>query len=306
LTVAPPSHPGWRPKPPESLRGVAAPFEVEDLLLLVWVLVLERALMWYLGAGREAPLPIEQAVFRTASSSPLGPAGEPHWLLAILGQLTVFGWVIVAGLLFVIVTRGREDRTLDTWIGRRFLILPPPLFYGLHVLAFLAWIVARMLGRAPGPHPQRRPGAGDDRIAERPRSGAEDPVASLDDPVRLAAPSGEPVYWGPAAPRTLRRLAVVPAALLGESAFRAQVLSLGSGFGSELTLSTMSLAALRAAGGADLFQLALETVLLAGAFAFLVAGPRIAAGSTLAWQAWVARFAMFAAATVAAARVPVA
>ena len=86
----------------------------------------------------------------------------------------------------------------------------------------------------------------------------------------------------------------------GESAFRAQVLGLGSDFGSTLTLSTLSLASLRAAGGDDVFKLLLSVVLLAGAFAFLVAGPRIAAGTTLSLPVWGARFALFVGSVVAA------
>jgi hypothetical protein len=307
LTSSSTHHDGWRERLPQSLRALASPFEVEDLLLAVWVLLLERLVLWYLGAGRAEPLPIEQAVFRPTSSVTAGPSGEePHVFLTALGHLTPFGWLIVAGLLFVVVTRGRENRTLDDWLVRRFLVVPPPFFYGLHLFAFLTWVVARMRGRAPGPDAPGGLGASDrGRISSRRRGTRSVGPTSLDDPLQLPARTNEHLYWGPAAPRPLRRLAVVPAALLGESAFRTQILSFGSGFGSELTLSTISLAALRAADGTDIFKLGLETVLLLGAFAFLVAGPRIAAGSTLAWQAWVARFAMFAAATVAAARVPV-
>jgi hypothetical protein len=236
-----------------------------------------------------------------------GPSGdEPHAFLTALGYLTPFGWLIVAGLLFVVVTRGHENRTLDDWLARRFLVVPPPFFYGLHLFALSTWVVARMRGRAPGPDTPGGLGASDrGRITGTARQTAQTTATNPYNPLQLPTPVNEPLYWGPAAPRSLRRLAVVPAALLGESAFRTQILSLGSGFGSELTLSTISLAALRAADGTDIFKLGLEIVLLVGAFAFLVAGPRIAAGSTFAWQPWLARFALFAAATVAAARVPV-
>jgi hypothetical protein len=305
LTSSATPHDGWREKLPPSLRAVGSPFEVEDLLLAVWVLLLERLVLWYLGAGRAEPLPIEEAVFRPMSWVTAGPSGEePHAFLTALGYLTPFGWLIVAGLLFVVVTRGRENRTLDDWLARRFLVVPPPFFYGLHLFALLAWVVARMRGRAPGPDTPGGLGASDrGRIPGRARLTTQ--TTNPDNPLQLPAQTNEHLYWGPAAPRSLRRLAVVPAALLGESAFRTQILSMGSGFGSELTLSTISLAALRAADGTDIFKLGLDIVLLVGAFAFLVAGPRIAAGSTLAWQPWLARFAMFAAATVAAARVPV-
>lgn len=293
---------GWRARLPPKLRAFAAPLEVEDLLLAVWVLALERVVLWYLGAGRAEPLAIEQAIFRGDAWPPIG-AIEPSWI-DVLSHVTVLGWSMVAGLLFVLVTKGPEDRTLDDWLGRRFLLVPPPAFYALHVLAILAWVGARLLGRAPGSNASG-PGVGTldrGRLPSRRRERAA-PLGATPWAGEPQPPPTEPRYWGPTAPRALRRLAVVPAALLGESALRGMILSSGFDFSTELRLATVSWPALRAAGAADLLQLLLELVLLGGAFAFLVAGPRIAAGSTLIWQAWITRFALFAAATVAAGRV---
>jgi hypothetical protein len=265
------------------LRGVAGPFEVEDLLLALWVLVAERIFLAVLGLGWRTSMGVEAAVFRRPGFVPVGASGEPQtWMVVLPGPLTTLGWLIVAGLLFVIVTRGPDDWSLDEWLKRRFLVMPPPLFYLLHIWAGIAWLVSQL----------RRKSKGDAAAGERRATPASKPLPT------------EPQYHGPLVPRVARRLAVVPAALLGESAFRAQVLRLGSDFGSTLTLGTLTLASLRAADGGDLFKLLLSVFLLAGAFAFLVAGPRIAAGATFAWQVWGVRFGLFVASVVMGSRLP--
>lgn len=285
MTVAAPSDPSGPAgsEPGSRLRGIAGPFEIEDLLLALWVLLVERAFLTLLGLGWQQGMGgVEMAVFRRPGFVPVGASGEAQmWMVVLPGPLTTLGWLIVAGLLFVIVTRGPDDWSLDEWLKRRFLVMPPPLFYLLHIWAGIAYLLSRL----------RKPSGNATPVARRAPAGAETIVT-------------EPQYYGPLVPRVARRLAVVPAALLGESAFRAQVLELGSDFGSTLTLGTLTVASLRAADGGDLFKLLLSVVLLAGAFAFLVAGPRIAAGATFSWKVWGLRFGLFVASVVMGSRFP--
>lgn len=69
MTSSATHHDGWRERLPQSLRALASPFEVEDLLLAVWVLLLERLVLWYLGAGRAEPLPIREPHYTSSPTS---------------------------------------------------------------------------------------------------------------------------------------------------------------------------------------------------------------------------------------------
>ncbi len=106
---------------------------------------------------------------------------------------------------------------------------------------------------------------------------------------RLGDPS--PVPWrgwpGPPLPNGLRRSLALPFTLMGELAFRRSI-------GNEVDLWL---------GGRSLSELppflffALGT--LTATYAFLVVGPRVIAGSDLAWRPWLLRFALYLAAWAA-------
>lgn len=106
---------------------------------------------------------------------------------------------------------------------------------------------------------------------------------------RLGNPS--PVAWsgwpGPPLPNGLRRSLALPFTLMGELAFRGSIgnevdLWLGGRTPSELP---------------PFLFFALAT--LAATYAFLVVGPRVIAGSDLAWRPWLLRFALYLAAWAA-------
>jgi hypothetical protein len=99
------------------------------------------------------------------------------------------------------------------------------------------------------------------------------------------AVAGEPPYPGILTPPWLRRAAVVPAALLGQSAFRDH---------------TQAFLMPQVDQGAMAF--ALQTLLLLAGFVLLVAGPRIAAGSSRSPKDWVAPFLVFIGAVLLAQR----
>ncbi len=223
-------------------------FQWEDVLLAGWILALERGLRLLVGSDPSRWLltvdgaagvgsVVETAVGLTLANDPFAV-----WRLArALGPLTWVGWLTLGGLLFVILTRGREDTTVDEGLARRMLVTGP-LYY---VLAIAVAMISSVRGR---------------------RTNATD----------------EPCYPGYLTPPWQRRAAVVPAALLGQSAFRdhtAQFLDLQ--------------------GDAGILPIVLQSVMLVAGFALLVAGPRIAAGASRTPLDWVAPFSLFVGAVLA-------
>ena len=102
---------------------------------------------------------------------------------------------------------------------------------------------------------------------------------------RPSGVEGEPAYPGILTPVWMRRAAVVPAALLGQSAFRDH---------------TQAFLLPQVEPGA--VALALQTVLLVAGFVLLVAGPRIAAGSSRSPKDWIGPFLLFVGAVLVARR----
>jgi hypothetical protein len=236
----------------------APALEFEDVLLALWVLVLERAITWLSGGDPGAW--IAGGAIRGAEWSAVAFGGaianSPYTWLRALGNLGPLGWTIVGGLLFVIFTRGPEDRTLDDGLKRRILVTGP-LYY------FLAIGVAMYSSISAG---RRR-----NRASE---SGTPSALPGEDDP-----------YPGYFTHPFLRRAAVLPAALVGESAFRDHA---------QTALSNWF------AASTPLPSLFFDAVFLAGGFVFLVVGPRVAAGATTAFLPWMLRFTLFAAAALGA------
>lgn len=232
----------------------------EDVLLALWILALERGLQWLVGSDPSRWLltvdgaagggaldaaagggsVVETAVGLALAENPLAVT---RWFAA-LGPLTLIGWLTIGGLVLVILTRGREDTTVDEGLARRMLVTGP--FY--YVLALAVAMIS----------------------SGRTRSGAI---------------PGEPPYPGFLTPPWLRRAAVVPAALLGQSAFRDH---------------TRAFLMPQVDPGA--IALALQTLLLLAGFVLLVAGPRIAAGSSRSPKDWIGPFLLFAGAVLLAQR----
>jgi len=219
----------------------------EDGLLALWIVALERGMQWLVGSDPSRWLltvdgaagggsVVETAVGLALSQNPFAVS---RWFAA-LGPLTMVGWLTVAGLALVVLTRGREDTTVDEGLARRILVTGP--FY--YVLALAVAMLAS---------------------------------------VRTAA--GEPAYPGFLTPPWLRRAAVLPAALLGQSAFHDHMRAFLSP-----QVDTGAL------------LLGLQTVLLLAGFALLVAGPRIAAGASRAPKDWIAPFLVFIGAVLLAQR----
>jgi hypothetical protein len=208
--------------------------EIEDLLLVVWLVAVEALL------------------FTMTDRSP------EMWLEAEAGHLPWTAWLVIVTLAFVVFTGGPADRTVDIGIMRRMLVLGP--LYP--VLSMITLVVGMVRGG----------------------------------PQSLAKVGGDVAEWPlPPAPAWLRRTAAVPAILMGESGFRAilthdlpdLVVATSSAWsGPETSPLDASIAI-----GSKIFLLAVP-------FLFFVVGPRVAAGATADWRAWLARFVLFIAAAV--------
>jgi hypothetical protein len=239
----------------------APALEFEDVLLALWVLGLERLIMWL--AGGDPGTWIAGGPIRGAQWSAVAFGGaianSPRTWLYALGDLGPVGWTIVGGLLFVIFTRGPEDRTLDDGLKRRILVTGP-LYY------FLAIAVAMYSSVAAGWRRNR----------------------AIEHGTPTAPPGEEDRYPGYFTHPFLRRAAVLPAALVGESAFRDHA---------QATLSNWL------ASSTPLPALFFDAAFLVGGFVFLVVGPRVAAGATTALLPWVLRFTLFAAAALSALQI---
>lgn len=233
--------------------GPAGPrrrFELEDVALAAWVLVVEQVVARLLGSDparwlvrTDGSAMSGHAVAETALGLALAssPTAMLQWLRSI-GPLSWVAWLTLAGLVLVLLTRGKEDTTVDEGLARRIL-LTGPLYY---VLALAVAMIATVRNLPMDETGQRR-------------------------------------YPGFTTPPWLRRAAVVPAALLGQGAFRAHVgefMNLGAETGA--------------------VQIVLEVVLLLAGFTLCVAGPRIAAGASRRPMAWVPRFLLFAGGVVLA------
>jgi hypothetical protein len=97
----------------------------------------------------------------------------------------------------------------------------------------------------------------------------------------LAEQGGERAEWPmPSAPDGLRRLVATPLFLVGDSAFLSAFESY-QGFFLRRESPTFG-------------DITLTFILVAVPYVVVVAGPRIAAGSSGGWQVWVARFAFYA------------
>jgi hypothetical protein len=238
----------------------APALEFEDVLLALWVLGLERLIIWL--AGGDPGTWIAGGPIRGAEWSAVAFGGaianSPRTWLYALGDLGPLGWTIVGGVLFVIFTRGPEDRTVDDGLKRRILVTGP-LYY------FLAIGIAMYSSVAAGWRRNR----------------------AIESGTPPAPPGEEESYPGYFTHPFLRRAAVIPAALIGESAFRDHAQTTLSGW---LAAST------------PLPTLFFDAAFLVGGFVFLVVGPRVAAGATTAFLPWVLRFTLFAAAALGALR----
>lgn len=131
-------HPTMSNRTPRShLPGGLAAFEVEDVLIAAWILLLGRLLGPDFGLSRFVS------------------SGTP----------TPLGWLVIAAFLGVVLSRGRADDDLDRAIMRRTLVVGP-LFFLLSIGALLGNGVrfltgrakARRLGLPAPPAPQGWPG----------------------------------------------------------------------------------------------------------------------------------------------------
>lgn len=234
------------------MPSIARPrLQWEDVLLAGWVLALERGLTWILGSD-----PSRWLLTADGAAGGGAPVEVAVGLALSQSPFAVWRWLEALGPLTVIgwLTVGGLALVIftrgreDTTVDEglvRRILVTGPLYY---VLALAVAMISSVRGGK-------------------------------------ASIAGEPPYPGILTPPWLRRAAVVPAALLGQSAFHDHA----AGF---LNLEADS--------GA--LSLLLQTVLLLAGFALLVAGPRIAAGASRAPKDWIGRFVLFAGAVLVAER----
>ena len=223
----------------------------EDGLLALWIVALERGLQWVLGSD------------------------PSQWLLTVDGV-------------------GGGGSAVETAVGLALAENPFAVsrwFAALGPLTVIGWLT--VLGLALVIFTRGREDTTvDEGLARRmlvtgpfyyPLALAVAMIASVR--TRAAGIAGEPAYPGFLTPSWLRRGAVVPAALLGQSSFQDH-----------------ARAFLVPQVDAGAMALGLKTLLLLAGFVLLVAGPRIAAGSSRSPKDWIAPFVLFLGAVLLAER----
>lgn len=98
-------------------RESSRPFEIEDLLLALWLLIFEGLILHF-------------------------TPGPTRWLETVDNSIPWAAWPIVAGLALVIFSRGSADTSFDTAVMRRIGVLGPLVF----VLSLLGVIIGLIQG----------------------------------------------------------------------------------------------------------------------------------------------------------------
>ncbi len=133
-------------------EGPRRRFQPEDILLAVWVLLAQRGFALLFGSdpsrwfsAADGSTMSGRSVAETVVGLALAPS--PIAIVRWWQSLPPLGWAAwstVLGLALVVLTRGREDTSVDEGLARRMLITGP-LYY---VLALGVAMVAHVGGRA--------------------------------------------------------------------------------------------------------------------------------------------------------------